>query len=246
MNENFILSILPVLAIGLIGLLIGGLVGALAAGGFQSGSTRRERNPGKNFSRIFSIWRDKKNGKLVVEIESNYFPTARQMTAKRQTSVKLLLDEIHSWLGVQPSDAQSIEEKRPAGQDVSNIIGSPDLPIQSHINEKMKPPAIATPEVKPASVEIRDIFTRTINPVARKASPEPAGTGSIAAQVDEILQERLAVSSFKHRSIHVLDNNVTGIVVEVDGQTFAGVGEVPDPDVRKLIQDCVAEWEKRI
>jgi hypothetical protein len=69
---------------------------------------------------------------------------------------------------------------------------------------------------------------------------------SIAAQVDEVLQEKLASSSLKNQAIRLMELPTGGMVVMVNNDQFDGVNEVPDPEIRNLIQESVAEWERRL
>jgi hypothetical protein len=76
----------------------------------------------------------------------------------------------------------------------------------------------------------------------KKSVPPPK---SIAAQVDEIVQERLPGSPFYNRAIKLMELPGKGLVVLVDGLQYEGVGEVADPVVQTFLRECVAEWERR-
>lgn len=87
-----------------------------------------------------------------------------------------------------------------------------------------------------------DIVTRAV----RADVPASASTPmSIAAQVDEILQEMLEGTPLHDRGIRLMELPGKGLVVMVGLEHFDGVGSVPDPEVRAAIQAAAAEWERR-
>jgi len=96
---------------------------------------------------------------------------------------------------------------------------------------------------------------------ARAAKPAPAATAppqpteveedegpqptTLAGQIEQRLQRRLAeTGEFTGRSIHVRDAPDGGVRIEVDGESFASVGEVSDPAVKAFIAKVVADWQE--
>jgi hypothetical protein len=67
---------------------------------------------------------------------------------------------------------------------------------------------------------------------------------SIAKQINDILQARLAGTQFEARGITVNDAPDRGVMVTLDGEKYQGVKDVPDEEVRNLIRSAVVEWEK--
>jgi hypothetical protein len=73
--------------------------------------------------------------------------------------------------------------------------------------------------------------------------PAPA-LESIIEQIDKVLQVKLETSVFKDRGIR-LTEGPGGIVIIKDGvNVYEGVDTVPDLEVKTLIQQAVADWEK--
>jgi hypothetical protein len=81
-------------------------------------------------------------------------------------------------------------------------------------------------------------------PEAGGAAREPAGQ-SIAAQIDAILQQKLERSPLASKAIRLLELPGQGMVVMVGLDKYTDLTQVPDPEVRAVIAESVAEWEKR-
>ena len=73
-----------------------------------------------------------------------------------------------------------------------------------------------------------------------------ASAGSIAEQIEELLQMRLSQTpGFSTRSIHVRPASGGSLRIEVDGMYYEHVDEIIDPDVREYIRNVIKEWEAR-
>jgi hypothetical protein len=92
--------------------------------------------------------------------------------------------------------------------------------------------------VNPVSVLARALQSEVRNP-----APAPK---SIAAQIDDILQEVLENSPLESRAIRLLELPTKGMVVMVGLDQYEGVEAVPDDEIKGMIRSAVAEWERRI
>jgi len=107
-------------------------------------------------------------------------------------------------------------------------------------------PAAPPPDVHPAaprgSSSLRQI--RRVALGQAPAEPPVTGSRSIADQIEDLLQERLArLPDFRGRVIHVRPSTQGGVQIVVDNRQYEGIGEVDDPGVRALLEDVVREWE---
>jgi len=75
------------------------------------------------------------------------------------------------------------------------------------------------------------------------AQNERARSGSIVAQIDEILQDMVSESDYRDMVIHLKEEPTHGVVVWVNNQRFESVEDVPDEGIRALIQAAVRRWE---
>jgi hypothetical protein len=112
-------------------------------------------------------------------------------------------------------------------------------------SETMQPiyiePPIAPVSLRP-SLNPVGILSRALQ---AEVQNERASTKSIAAQIDEILQEKLAGQTMEKRAIRLLELPGKGMVVAVGLEQYDGVGAVPDPEIRSLIREAVSDWERR-
>lgn len=68
---------------------------------------------------------------------------------------------------------------------------------------------------------------------------------TIAQQIDELLQAKLAATPHGGRGIRVTTGPQGHALFSADGQSYEAVDNVPDDEVRGLIRAAVAEWEQQ-
>jgi len=154
----------------------------------------------------------------MVEMNSKMFATPDEMSPDKQASLSKALDELQLWLG-----ADDLVARRP------DHAGKPPIPEPSrpfplnHLKifqlrrrycRKCCITSIITFDpnqmLKPPSMQIGDIFAQVFNPEKPKTVVKPMK--SIAAQVDEIIQEKLPGSPYKNRiiSVTICREGITG------------------------------------
>ncbi len=97
MTSELINSIFPILTIGLIGLIIGSLIGALLVGASQKPGTSRDVLTTKNGRTLLRIWRDSKNNQLVLEMEEKTFSSFEKMSPQMRSKLEKILLELKNW-----------------------------------------------------------------------------------------------------------------------------------------------------
>lgn len=99
-----------------------------------------------------------------------------------------------------------------------------------------------SPKAK-AGLNPMEVFTRALQPDPSKA---PQKSSSIAAQIDEILQEMINGTPMDAKGIRLYENPNKGLVVLVGMTQYDSVEDVADEEVRKVIHAAVLEWERRM
>ncbi|MCJ7716765.1 MAG: hypothetical protein MUO54_09630 [Anaerolineales bacterium] len=67
---------------------------------------------------------------------------------------------------------------------------------------------------------------------------------SVVDEVNEILQKKIAGSAIAGKGIHLMENHNNEIRFWVGLNSYDDVEEIPDPEVRQVIDAAVKEWER--
>jgi hypothetical protein len=84
----------------------------------------------------------------------------------------------------------------------------------------------------------------TAKPSGAAREETPAKPGSMIEQINMILEEKLAAAGSGTRGVRLAEGP-GGVVRVFIGVNSYPMDEVPDPEVRSLIRQAVAEWEAR-
>jgi len=206
-----------------IGLVIGFLVGMLVF------SLRKEADPDESSrERVLTdsehavrVWREGKERRLVVEMGGVSHYRGSELHADQNKVLSDLIRELQAWIGPPPEPAERPESK----------------PLDLK-------PATSREETPSTSLNPLKIFGQSLKPLEKTTSDAP--DLSIVAQIDEILQAKLAGTQLDEKGIHLIEGPDQSMVVQVGLQTYSEIDEVPDNQVRQLIRLSVAEWEQNL
>ena len=68
---------------------------------------------------------------------------------------------------------------------------------------------------------------------------------SVIAEIEKILQEKLENSDLFDKGIHLMENHNREIRIWVGLDSYDSVDDIPEPEIRQIINSAVQEWEKR-
>ena len=255
MSQELVTTLLPLALIGLIALVVGAVAGFLLAG-LSNTPAQPEPKHSKSQAELARLWRDRRSGNVSIEMDGKMLKSASELTAAQRDALTQAMDELQLWLtagelvdralGVQPVPAPVAPLPEPS--PLAPPAPKPVSPAPAGVAAAGAAlPEVLLPheaEVKPPSMELRDILSRAFTP-NDKAKAAPKTTKSIAAQVDEIIKEKLPSSPFKNHLITMVELPGAGLLVKVDDARYEGVGDVPDPEIRLFLRQCVTEWERR-
>ncbi len=97
--------------------------------------------------------------------------------------------------------------------------------------------------VEEASRDLVDWLSDAQPPGAR-ARRTPPRAKSLVDEVNEILEQKLAESGLINRGVRLNEDRDGSVRVYIGLQAYT-LDEVPDPEVREVIRQAVAEWEGR-
>jgi hypothetical protein len=174
-----------------------------------------------------SLWvaHDPQDNRIIIEIDGQVYKSAEELSQEQRKFLSSTTTELVAWM--------------------SRSVLEPGHPIP--IDQTPPPPIkieMIPVEPKPAAVErsLANNFLRTLQPGGAKTPPQ---LKSLAAQVDEVLQEKIPFSGLSPHSIHLVDMPNYGMSVQVDLEQYPGIDAVPDEAIRKLIREAVEEWKRR-
>ncbi len=154
------------------------------------------------------------------------------------------------WLGM---DGKRMNDKMALGPEQYQRLLALVLDLRPWLETAARPvvpkPEPTQPPVHPAApvpaASLLPVKQEKKNgaPIDEKAEPALV-LDSIIQQIDKVLQEKLATSALKERGIQLVEGP-GGIVIVKDGiNKYEGLDAIPDPEVKALIRQAVADWEK--
>jgi hypothetical protein len=175
--------------------------------------------------RSLQVTHDPRDNRIIIEIDGQVYTSMEALSQEQRQFLSSTSSELVTWM--------------------SRSVLDPGLPVPAR--QASLPPIKIEPgpvEPTPAAAErsLVNSFLKTLQPGLTKTPPQ---LKSLAAQVDEVLQEKLPFSGLSHHSIHLVDLPNYGMSVQVDLEQYPGIDAVPDEAIRKFIREAVEEWKRR-
>ena len=139
------------------------------------------------------------------------------------------------------------EEGKPPVYDINGTYVDKDKLPQEVLNIiTVQQEASSTPEpqtpIQPQS-PVEDALVPLDLEAEEEGEPEVKML-SVVDEVNDILQKKLHGSPLAGKGIHLMENHNKEIRFWVGLNSYNDVEEIPDPDVRIIIDESVREWEK--
>ncbi|MBN1667871.1 MAG: hypothetical protein JW862_12315 [Anaerolineales bacterium] len=212
-----------IILIGVVGLLLGFVMGLLAGGGSSKETSSPEKDVDENWMEVARFWWDRRDSSLVLRAGERTYLQGAQVKPAESKRLQRMLSELYKWLTGEEMPAPD------AGLERLSSLGG-----EAAAAEQRRRNLLLTPV---------DTFVRALDADVPK---NPTRGQSIAAQIDAVLQEKLAASALKDKAIRLMEFPNKGMVVLIGLDQYEGIEAVPDENIRTLLRVAVAEWEARV
>lgn len=208
---------------------------------------------------VFSVMRDERDGRLVVEIDGVHHRTLVGQKEVRQHFLEIIKELSQAINSPDPLAEESITA---APITPSVQATPPPQPEPAHVSpppiQPTAPPTTASPS-KPVSqfedgvpgalpnYNLEDASTVSKGRFGQiKVEAKPIPELNIAAAIEAFLQHKLSQTpEYARRQIHV--HNAPGgfLRIQVDDKYYEAVGDVEDKEVREFLSATIQEWQSR-
>ncbi len=137
-------------------------------------------------------------------------------------------------------------EGKPASAPMPASTASVPASTPSTLLSRLQSVAASTQSVPPAPPPPAPPQPGASKPATIAQEDRPAApANSIVAQIDTVLQARLAGTPLAERGIFLTQSPQGGVIVYVGLTRYEGIDEVPDPEVKAAIRAAITEWENK-
>ena len=232
------MNIVVLIILGLICLFVGLLAGILVASLFRSnpnpsGQALGEKN---GLVEVVRFWSDPEGKKIIPEVGGKFIRSLDDLRTDQRARLSSLLERMR---GEAPPPAP-VSRPAPLSQPVPGGLPAEQNPV---LSEAAMAEILATPPAQKPKGDLVTVLANALQPDTHGANLVEK---SIATQIDEILQKKLEGTELAQRGVRLMELPGKGMVVMVGMDQYAGVGDVPDPDIQKSIHNAVTEWEIKV
>lgn len=238
---------LIIIIVGAIALILGGILGYLAAilGGHLDKSLEDARQ-NANLNEP-NVQKDQPGLHIVAQ-------EILKVSVDAMLQVHLSLDGV----GLEPNGLTAEQRARLVSVivQIRPWIDGKVLPVSASTaltpmpEPKMSPPiapvvaqAPAAATNKPVRVNAMRGFRSWLESDVKK--PEPLLKNDIVSQIDEVLQKKLENSPLESKRIRIEEGSTGEVVVFVGASRYSGIDSVPDEAIRTIIQQAIKEWNDK-
>lgn len=240
-------TLLLVLA-ALIGLFIGLLLSSL----FSNKDSRRKNQPPREilkegYGEVARLWYSPAGKKVLTEMDGGFYKGYSGLSAEQQAKVRRLITLWKDWTGGE----QPAEVPIPAGVEDRYQPVAPETLVEAEYEQPAYTPAVAAvapfASVEEDEADVVSVLQQSLEPEKEAETgfvPLPVTEFSITQQINAMLQDILANTDLADKGIKLEENEDHGVDVYVGAEKYAGIEDVPYPQVRTLIHEAVLRWEQ--
>ena len=220
-------DVIYLILVGIIGVGAGIAIGVMISGlrtEKPADSAREKSQP--NMFETMKIMQDRKSGNLYPELNGKVVRYPAELSPSQRERLIAILESVLRWL----------RPPKVGSEDLAKVPAATSVPVNTNMDFPATQGA-QQPKFSPIDMVARAVQSEVRSPT------QPIR--SIAAQIDEILQEQLVGSPLADRGIRLMELPSKGLVVMVGLDQYDEVGAVPDPEIQSMIRKAVAEWEER-
>jgi len=208
----------------------------------QKEKTTSKKVPNKNWSEVANLWRDRRNGSFIFQVENEFYKQGNDLSTKERGLLLKVVMDFYQWLEPPTTLSTKSEESIEPALHVENTprdTAQTELPTDSLMNVPVQE---EQQNGQKGNLNAATIITRALkSDVTKSAMPEQ----SMVAQVDEILQEKIIAANMQKWAVRLTELPNKGMMVLVGLEKYEGIDDVPYERVRVIIRESVSEWERR-
>ena len=199
-----------------------------------------KKAPQKDWIEIANLWRDRRDGRLIFQIEDQHYKRGDELTIReREILLKIVMD-FYRWLEPPSTLTRSSAEPAAPGVSAEGSSGDwPAAPFAERLQAASQMPVSPPPDVQAST----SVVTRGI--VSANVPVPETPLLSVVKQVNDILQEKIEAAGMQKWAIRLTESVNKSMIVWVGMERYEWIDEVPYKRVRDIIRESVAEWEQR-
>ena len=183
----------------------------------------------KNRVEVARIWRDKKTGDLLTEVDGKVYKEESELSKTQRSELKYTAMAWAGWVVGSEDVSKPKPEVNPVAVAAVPIIAQP-APL----------PPVPPPPVRVAAVDAKPEKSGD----KKGKAEEPPRPKTMVEQIDEILAEQIKGTPLESRGLRILQNDV-GVTVWVGLDHYDGIDGVTDPAIKTAVAKAVETWEKQ-
>lgn len=190
---------------------------------------------------VMRVWRDLSDGTLIIQMGDRRYRSLAEINNSPDLVRRFTAVVRELWGMVNGGGAAARVAPSESAAPLPSPEGSMGMKARIGLLKDQLPE-----ETPPRPSVLRQIGRTVTGQPATPPRLESTGSGGIADAVEEFLQFKLTGHpEFAQRSIHIRPSIDGGVRIEVDGNSYQGIGDVVDPDVREFLFGVMKEWEAR-